>query len=313
MIDVRCTCPGKAQEIVGQVFEPHTIRLADDAPLDFTFTHKQLSKHVSLSRLRYGASVTIDTQELGDMVMVQLPLSGANAIDTGDETAALTTDHYSLLSPHQPLRQQRAADCEMLILRLQAERIREYLISRIGYAPRSPLTFMHTLQTRPGSRRRLLAAAVSYLEEEDDLHHSIELLLEQMLISIVLLEHPNSYSDFLSKPGGGATPRHVKRAEDYIRAHADQPLSTELIADAVGSTVRTLQLGFRRFRDCTPTQMMKSIRLEYAHRDLREAACGQATVTDIAYKWQFGHLSSFAQDYRQRYGEGPSATLRKHA
>ena len=310
MINITSKNASEAQAIVGSAFEPHSIKLERDADLDFAFTHKPLSKHVSLSRLRYGAPVTIDTEELGDMVMVQLPLAGANCLTLGSERLDFTTEHYSVLSPHQPLRQERAADCEMLILRLQAKRIREFVINHIGYAPRSALTFSKTLQSKPGPRRRLLSAAVSYLEEEDDLHPSIESLLEQMLLSIVLFEHPNSYSVFLSQTGSGAVPRHVKRAEDYIRAHADQPLCTESIAEAVGTTVRTLQLGFRRFRDCTPTQMLKAVRLEYANRDLLAAESGETSVTEVAFKWGFSHLSCFAQDYRLRFGEGPSTTLR---
>jgi AraC family ethanolamine operon transcriptional activator len=35
------------------------------------------------------------------------------------------------------------------------------------------------------------------------------------------------------------------------------------------------------------------------------------TIQDIASHWGFWHLSQFAQDYRQLFGELPSDTLHK--
>jgi AraC family transcriptional regulator, ethanolamine operon transcriptional activator len=45
-------------------------------------------------------------------------------------------------------------------------------------------------------------------------------------------------------------------------------------------------------------------------RALRQAAPG-VTIQDIASHWGFWHLSQFAQDYRQLFGELPSDTLHK--
>jgi len=36
------------------------------------------------------------------------------------------------------------------------------------------------------------------------------------------------------------------------------------------------------------------------------------TVAEVAYRWGFTHLGRFAHDYRARYGEAPSTTLRRH-
>ena len=303
----------EAAAIVSRVFEPHTVRsCTGDAPLDFTFTHLALGDRVSLSRLRYGAPVFIETESLDDIVMVQMPITGTNQLTLRDGCWRLTTSSYSLLSPRQSVRQARDGDCEMLIVRAHTARLIEYVTNYLGYTPRSPLVFEGPVQDRVGPRARLLALASSAMEGSDGLHATIRALSEQLLLSILLFEHRNSYSGLLREPCGGAVPRHVKRAEDFIRANASAPLSTELIAREIGATVRTLQLGFKRFRDCTPMQMVKAVRLEHANRDLMTADPGGTSVTDIALKWGFGHLSSFAQDYRERYGEAPSATLRRH-
>jgi transcriptional regulator GlxA family with amidase domain len=134
---------------------------------------------------------------------------------------------------------------------------------------------------------------------------------EQVFIATLLFEHSNSYSEFMSAPRGGAVPRHVRRAEEYIRANAGSVITTESLAREVNATARTLQLAFNKFRGCTPMQMVKAIRLEIANKELLSSDPDSASVTSIALKWGFTHLGVFAQDYRARFGEAPSATLRR--
>jgi len=55
---------------------------------------------------------------------------------------------------------------------------------------------------------------------------------------------------------------------------------------------------------------LRTIRLNGARRDLRNAASCHATVQDIAAAWGFWHLSQFASDYKDLFGELPSASLR---
>jgi transcriptional regulator GlxA family with amidase domain len=47
-----------------------------------------------------------------------------------------------------------------------------------------------------------------------------------------------------------------------------------------------------------------------AHRLLAAPLPGQ-TITSVAYDCGFGHLGEFAQNYRSRFGESPSETLRR--
>jgi AraC family ethanolamine operon transcriptional activator len=35
------------------------------------------------------------------------------------------------------------------------------------------------------------------------------------------------------------------------------------------------------------------------------------TVTEVAFRWGFWHLSRFAREYRSMFGESPSETLRR--
>lgn len=105
-------------------------------------------------------------------------------------------------------------------------------------------------------------------------------------------------------------PRHVRAAEEFMRANAGEPLTLAEIADAAGVSVRTLTAGFRNFRDQSPMQQLRDIRMAAARNDLLQGP-GNGSVADIALRWGFGNLGRFAGDYRRRYGETPSETLRR--
>jgi AraC-like DNA-binding protein len=57
-------------------------------------------------------------------------------------------------------------------------------------------------------------------------------------------------------------------------------------------------------------EFLRRIRFERA-RDELLAADGGATVLAVALRWGFSHPSRFAVEYRTRYGESPSETLRR--
>jgi AraC-like DNA-binding protein/tetratricopeptide (TPR) repeat protein len=104
-------------------------------------------------------------------------------------------------------------------------------------------------------------------------------------------------------------PRDVKKAIDLLR-HPARERSIDEIAAACGVARRTLEKHFRRFIGRTPRQMRRELRLDRVRRELLRAQPG-ARVADIAARCGFNHLGRFAADYKERYGEVPSTTLRR--
>ena len=102
----------------------------------------------------------------------------------------------------------------------------------------------------------------------------------------------------------------VRAAEDYMRSHAEEPLTVAEIANAVGVGPRALQAAFRASHGVTPRQMLAGIRLDKARARLL-APEAEMTVTDAALASGFAHFGRFAAAYRERYGELPSETLRR--
>jgi AraC-like DNA-binding protein len=117
-------------------------------------------------------------------------------------------------------------------------------------------------------------------------------------------------------PTGGAamispfpSPRGVRRAALYIDAHLDGPLTIGAVAAAAGLAGRTLHKHFQN-RGLSPMRYVRERRFIEVRQALLNAAPDDS-VTGIATRWGFSHLGRFAVEYRKRYGETPSQTLRR--
>ncbi|MBS3803816.1 MAG: helix-turn-helix domain-containing protein [Oleiphilaceae bacterium] len=100
----------------------------------------------------------------------------------------------------------------------------------------------------------------------------------------------------------------VDQVKQYIDQSKDAPVTmTELCALANVSR-RTLQYSFDTILGISPLQFLRLTRLNRVRRQLAQPGSNHS-VADIAAYWGFWHLSQFAKDYKQLFGESPSDTL----
>ncbi|MFF7705922.1 helix-turn-helix domain-containing protein [Pseudomonas sp. NPDC007930] len=305
--DQEAVCSG-----VGRVFKPHQLAPARRGEGVSASMHNVSRGRLSVSRLEYGSDVHIDPGRLERFYLVQVPLRGSAQIGFGDCHFESSPQLASLISPQQPLRMRWQGAAPQLALRLDAEDVAEHCRQHLAEA-RLPEFDPRLDLTQPGGAYfvqllQLLLEAIA--QPAHPLHQPLVLKqFESALLNALLYGQPHLASAKLAQaPQRGASPWFVKRSEEYIRAHLGQPLSVEMLAEQAGVSVRTLFAGFRNFRDTTPMAYLRDLRLEQVHRELRENE--QASVTDVAFKWGFAHLGRFAQEYKRRFGELPSATRR---
>lgn len=132
--------------------------------------------------------------------------------------------------------------------------------------------------------------------------------LRSTTYSLLLHTLPHNHSARLA--GASRTqvsPGHVRRAIDFMRANVASDMSLQAIATGAGASVRTLQLSFKRFCGCTPTQYLRDLRLRGVRADLLDAN-NDASVAEVAARWGFVHQGTFAARYREAFGELPSQT-----
>jgi AraC-like DNA-binding protein len=102
----------------------------------------------------------------------------------------------------------------------------------------------------------------------------------------------------------------VNRFRAILEAQADQPLQMLEISKKIGVSGRTLRSACHQQLGVSPSHYVMLRRMRSARRALQKADPDVTRVTDIATEHGFWELGRFAVNYRQVFGESPSATLR---
>ena len=105
-------------------------------------------------------------------------------------------------------------------------------------------------------------------------------------------------------------PRGLKKAIEWLESEPARPWRVGELAALCGVAPRTLQKHFHRFLDQAPLAFLRDLRLDRVRQELLRGA-QDTSITEIATRYGFVHLGRFAIQYRHRYGETPSATLRR--
>ena len=103
--------------------------------------------------------------------------------------------------------------------------------------------------------------------------------------------------------------RIAKQAEEFICEHHHDAIYLEDICRETGVSLRSLQRSVRAYFDVTLTELLESVRMEAAHRDLSTLRLEESTVTQVALDNGFSHLGRFSVAFHQRFGEKPSELL----
>ena len=131
-------------------------------------------------------------------------------------------------------------------------------------------------------------------------------------MSSLLHLQPSNYHDAFARPAARGERRVVSDATDFIEAHLGERITMDMIARSVHMSVRSIQQAFRDELGMSPVAYIRERRLTRVREELTDALpTDGVTVTDVAQRWGFNHLGSFSVEYRKRWGESLSETLRR--
>lgn len=302
----------EARSMVSRVMKPHRIVQIDRSEkLDARMHHLALGE-ISISRLRYGAKVEIDCDPLDGCFLIQMPIGGTANISVGSHDLGASNDLASVLSPMDAAHMQWSHDMDQLIMRVSRNLLERTLVGHLGHQLDAPLKFEHSFAWRNSPAWRCL---LSYLMEcavqyPDLAQHKLVLpQIEQLTTSILLASHQHNYSETTPARRNTILPRHVRRVQDFIHAHAHEQITPEQLATVAGVSLRSLYSGFKEFLDVSPMQYLRDLRMENVRTELVNGEA--ANVAGVALRWGFSHLGRFSTEYKQRYGETPRQTLRR--
>lgn len=131
-------------------------------------------------------------------------------------------------------------------------------------------------------------------------------IFEERFFLSLIEYHAQSLSCF-QRPSLPA-PVYVLKAEEFIRANLQKPLSILDISIACNISGRSLMMAFKKHRGCSPMQFWRNQRLHAAREEIVKRP--DLSISQIALRWGFSHFGRFAIDYAHHFQETPSETRR---
>lgn len=305
---------------MSRMFCPHDLRTEGGVlPINFRHNHASLQT-VSFNATDYGnpyGKVKVSIPPMEELYLVQLSLAGSAQITSDNSTFVLNQGEMCVLNPDAKVEQVFGEGYQHFTVKFLKSSLNALLVQELGLRPGCLKFYPRPIKVQGAaySFTQMVSAVCEDLESEASAfsHSRVVGAVEHTLQRLLLAAVPHNQSEFFDAPSASPAPYYVKRVEDFIHQHAADSITLEEMINVAGVSARSLHAGFRRFRGTTPMNYLKNCRLVLAHRQLQEAAALGLTVTDIAMSCGFTHLSKFAHDYHERFGEKPSETLRRLA
>lgn len=298
--------------LVGQVMKPHQLVVSGHSQQLNSRMHHMAFGDVSFSRLKYGAEVDIQPESLNDFYLIQMPLSGHAIIDSGNQHVDSNPDVASVLSPTENTVMHWSADNDQLMVRIDRALVDRAIWSHLGHPENEPVRFQLGFRWRDCDAWRCLLLYLSECAGSDIDVVKYKLLItniEQLVVSTLLSAQPHNFTDTKVVRRTVVLPRHVRKVEEFLREHVNEPICADQLAQLAGVSLRSLYAGFKEFCGVSPMLYLRNLRLDGARMALSTEP--DASVACIAMQWGFSHLGRFSIEYKQRFGESPSESLRK--
>jgi AraC-like DNA-binding protein len=220
-----------------------------------------------------------------------------------------------VLSPTSEIATRSETGATRLSFALDSNAMAQNLAALLGTAPDASLEFAAALNLREGHGRslaRFARFAIAELKRPDTilLEPITARSFREFVTTALLLHQPHNYSERLRQLERPITLRDVKRAIDYIEANLGTAIGLPEIVAASAVPGRTLIQHFRDFRGTSPMRYLRTARYEKVREALNQAE-PEESIAGIAARWGFSHMGRFSADYGRRFGEPPSATLRR--
>lgn len=202
-----------------------------------------------------------------------------------------------------------------LFIRINPEDLKQTLASLCGEEVSGPVQFAQPAATNLSFGRYVRDTVFRGAQELDALEQRFHDRLIEQIHAVVLLRlliHlPHNHSHLLDASIPRPSMPQLKQAEDFIVENFNKPIDVAGIAEATGTSVRSIFRYFQQIHGESPSMYLKRLRLERARTMLADSEASRS-VTEVALSCGFQSLGHFARAYRQRFGELPSDTAARH-
>jgi len=275
------------------------------------WNHAELSS-LTLTYAFSGAQLEFESPGGDPFLRQQFALQETAKIAVGQTERIVTLANSFVIAPNESVFANFPAGFEHLILRIQPAALLKKLSCLLGYEIDSLPDFTGDEENDlQGLRRLVLYFAREVNSSRDKLPAAILQEIEQSIITAFLLSNKHSQTERLLRDANSVAPWQVRIVEEYVEENWDEAITIEKLCALTGASARAIFYSFRKTRGYSPMQFVKTVRLRRARQMLAGWQPRAATVTEIAAACCFSNFGHFAREYKSRFGELPSETLRR--
>lgn len=264
----------------------------------------------------YGPGVEIGCSPPIPRVAVIFVRGGAMAIDDGGHRAVADSGRGAVLSFQEELTMRWAPGLRQLMLTVDRALVERHLRNLLDEPLNDPVRFTGAVDLAASGQG--IAAATQMMRRALELcgkagpHPVLTAEIEHGILTALLLGQRHNYTDAIFSARALPSPRVVRRVVDLIESQPGTAFTVADLAAFAGVSERSLHAAFRRQLGTSPMSYVRERRLEHAHDELVDLDPSSGVkVIDVALRHGFTHAGRFAAAYRARFGESPSATLRR--
>lgn len=296
----------ETRELISRVMQPHSLipsgRGNGRSHMDFVKIGR-----LGIGTIAFGTAMRVNVEEVDGYYLMMFCISGEAEVSVAGRNVRVNSERGILRAPGEPFSALLSPDCEQLVMRIDPASFRGGDDGRKAPKRFDPVVPLSSDSMRAWKEQLRLVASSPELLSSACANSNVGSNVEALLVSLLDAGRTNSAQHYADRVG---VPGFVRRAEELMHAQLSAPLRLIDIAEAAGVPVRTLCDGFLHFRQTSPMQYLKQLRLERARQAILESP-SDVRIASIALDCGFSHLGRFAISYRERFGELPSDSVRK--
>lgn len=271
--------------------------------------------HLWISSISYRGNSVLGPVEPGDYHTLQVIPSGTFLFEIDGQKMSANPAQALMLSSGQQVQLQPADNSQCLSLVVKDKDLQDVISTWVGHSKIPPIQFQKQLTMTNPSVVSFLSYFYTVIDDLDRTGGIIKIpaavaSLENMLMTFMLCGLEHNLGDLLSKKSPEAGSKQVREVEEYLDDNSSTPINMKVLTQVTGYSGRSIYRAFRRYRDYTPMEYLRNVRIRLARKKLLHAKPG-SMITTIAYECGFTHLGRFSAEYKRCFGEKPSETLQR--
>lgn len=307
-----------AQNFMSNICGEHRLDTSYRNTLDFHYDGMRLpSKQMTIGTISYGANVAINTSHL-KAYSISLPLCGKQILNMrgeqyySDENTGLIISNAQLqdLAIDKNCKKLQVVIPERSLHLVLADILKQPVDDSVIFNPKMHFDSQQLTNSWWKYIQNFLNSKSQYIS-----FHGLSLLAEDyenFIIKTLLLSQENNYSEQLRQLSNQRQPTYIQKVHKFIITHACEEISVDTLQKLAGVSKSKLYEEFQAYYGTSPLAYLKKYRLQQIYKSLCTPELGKRiSISQLAFKWGFNHLSRFSQDYHEEFGEKPSDTKNK--